>query len=183
MKVRLIALGAIAAMFGLAAVGHAQIPIHFSGAAGMSPPIGDLGDASTVGFNLNMRGETGISRTWGWRGDISWDRFGGRGDTDNWTYLGFAGNVIHRQAGPLYEYGGLGVYNQRQALLRPFADIDETNLGVQTGVGYNFPRMGRTNTFVEIGLVNVFKPGSSAGNALTPSANSVWFPVRFGIRF
>jgi hypothetical protein len=173
MRVRLIASGAVLAIILCAADASAQAEVHFSGAAGVSLPIGNLGDASSVGFNLNARGEVGITRAWSWRSDFSWDRFGGKADVSNTTYLGFGGNILHRQMGPLYEYGGLGVYNQRQALQPPFVDLDEWNLGVQGGVGYDFPRTGGTNTFIEIGVVNVFTSG----------LNSAWFPVRFGIRF
>ena len=172
MKALLIGVAAALAT-GSAAPARGQVPIHFSGAAGVSAPVGDLGDASNVGFNLNVRGEAGMERTWGWRGDISWDRFGGRGTVDNWTYLGFAGNVLHRQAGPLYQYAGLGIYNEREGFHRPFVDVDQTNVGVQAGVGYNFSRSNRSNTFIEIGVVNVFTSG----------VNSVWFPLRFGVRF
>jgi hypothetical protein len=173
MRVRLIAAGALLATIALAAKGGAQTTVHLSGAAGMSPPVGDLGDASNVGFNLNFRVEGRINPQWGWRGDMSWDRFGGRGPVDNWTYAGLGGNMVHYQAGSLYEYGGLGIYDQHQQMQRPFGNVDATNLGLQAGVGYNFARAGRTNPFVEVGLINVATSGS----------NSIWFPVRFGIRF
>lgn len=152
---------------------RAQAPIRFSGAAALALPIGDLGDAADVGFNLSVRGEGRLSSPgWSVRGDLSWDRFGGKGIVDAYSYLGAAANIVHRgSAGRLYEFGGLGLYNSKTS----FGDglnRDDTNLGLQLGLGLDL-NPGPHTPFVEFGLTNVFTSGS----------NSLWFPVRFGVRF
>jgi hypothetical protein len=173
MKAWSIAIIALAGVVSAAAPAGAQPPLHFSLAAGLSEPIGDLGSSSNLGFNLDLRGESGTTRVWGWRGDISWDRFGGKGAADSYSYLGFAGNILYRASGQLYEFGGFGIYDEHIAYERPQVSVDAASLGLQFGVGYNFARSTGTNTFVEIGLTNVF----------ATRGNETWVPVRFGVRF
>jgi hypothetical protein len=153
-----------------ASTAHAQTVMRFSVAGGMSPAVGTLGDVSDVGFNLGLRGETVRGGEWGFRGDLSWDRFGARGPVDAYSYLGLTANLLHRNGGGLYEFGGLGLYNQKIAFRDTGDNSSDTNLGMQFGVGLNFKS---NNTFVEFGLANVFTEGS----------NSTWFPLRFGVRF
>jgi opacity protein-like surface antigen len=165
-------LSAVVATFALAAplAAHAQTTVRFSVAGGASPAVGDLGRASDVGMSLAFRGETVRGREWGFRGDLTWDRFGSTGVVDAYEYFGLAGNLMHRDNTPWYEFGGLGFYNQKVAFRETRNDADNLNLGMQFGVGYNFksPR-----TFLELGIANVFTSGS----------NSVWFPLKFGVRF
>ncbi len=152
---------------------HAQTPVVFSGAAALGLPIGDLGNAADVGMSLAIRGEGRLtSPGWSLRGDLSWDRFGGRGPVNAYSYVGFAGNLVHHeQNSQLYEFGGLGLYGSKTSFVDA-ADHDDTNLGVQMGLGLNFSP-GPHTPFVEFGLTSVFTSGS----------NSLWFPVRFGVRF
>jgi hypothetical protein len=172
MKLSLIGLTAVA-IVSTAAQGRAQVPLHFSLAAGLSNPIGDLGAVTNAGYNISLRGESGTTSVWGWRGDISWDRFGGKGVTDEYSYLGFAGNIVYRASGQLYEFGGFGIYNQHVALDGPGAPGDDATLGLQFGVGYNFARSAGTSTFIELGLTNVF----------ATRGNETWIPLRLGVRF
>jgi len=151
-----------------------QTPIRFSAAAALALPIGDLGDAANVGFHLGLRGEGKLtsSPTWGLRGDLTWDHFGGKGVVDSYSFVALAGNLLHRSAGSrVYQYGGLGIYGSRTAFIDRLSR-DETNLGLQGGVGVDFPGKG-LNPFLEFGLTSVVTSGS----------NSLWFPLRFGIRF
>jgi len=154
-------------------VARAQTPVTFSGAAALALPIGDLGNAADVGFNLALRGEGKIgSPGWSLRGDLSYDRFGGKGVVDSYSYLGVAANLVHRTgAGRLYEFGGLGIYGSKTSFENQL-DHDDTNLGVQMGLGLDL-NPGPHTPFVEFGLTSVFTSGS----------NSLWFPVRFGVRF
>ncbi|HVT41004.1 MAG TPA: outer membrane beta-barrel protein [Gemmatimonadaceae bacterium] len=149
---------------------RAQTPMRFSVAGGMSLAIGTLGDVSDVGFDIGLRGETVRGREWGFRGDLTWDRFGARGPVDAYSYLGLAANLLHRHRGQLYEFGGLGLYNRKIAFRESGDNVSDSNLGMQFGVGLNFRS---NNTFVELGLVNVF----------TERSNNAWFPLRFGVRF
>lgn len=151
---------------------RAQTPIRFSGAAALALPVGDLGDAADVGFNLSFRGEGKLpSPNWFLRGDLSWDRFGGKGVVDSYSYLGIAANLVHRGSGRVYEFGGLGLYNSKTTF-NDQLNHDDTNLGVNLGVGLDL-NPGPHTPFVEFGLTNVITSGS----------NSLWFPVRFGVRF
>ncbi len=153
---------------------HAQTPVVFSGAAALALPIGDLGDAADVGFNLSLRGEGRIgSPGWSLRGDLSWDRFGGKGVVDSYSYLGVAANLVHRtSAGRLYEFGGLGIYDSKTSFENQL-NHDDADLGLQLGLGLDLAPSGPHTPFVEFGLTSVFTSGS----------NSLWFPVRFGVRF
>ena len=136
-------------------------------------PIGDLGNAADPGVNLALRGEGRLpARNWSLRGDLTWDRFSGKGAIDSYSYLGLAGNLVHRSAADrLYEFGGLGVYGNTMTFSNQLNHSD-TNLGVQMGLGLDLAP-GPHTPFVEFGLTGVFTSGS----------NSLWFPVRFGVRF
>jgi hypothetical protein len=151
----------------------APTPIRFSVAAAAALPVSDLGTANDVGFSLAFRGEGRLgSPGWGLRGDLSWDRFSGRGDVDSYSYLSAAGNLVyHNRGGNTYEFGGLGLYNAMTEYVDQL-NRNNTNPGMQAGVGVNLSR-GPNPAFMEFGLVSVFEPGGSA----------VWFPLRFGVRF
>jgi hypothetical protein len=150
-----------------------QTPVRFSGAAALALPVGDLGDNADAGFQLALRGEGKLpSPNWSLRGDLTWDYFGGKPGVDNYSYLGLAGNLVYRaNASRVYEFGGLGIYGSHAAFGGTLAS-DETNLGVQAGLGVDFNQSPHT-PFIEFGLTGVFTSGN----------NSVWFPVRIGVRF
>jgi hypothetical protein len=152
---------------------QAQTPVRFSGAAALVLPVGDLGNASDPGIDLAFRGEGPIgSRGWSLRGDLTWDRFPGRGIVDSYSYLGVAANLVHRDRGDrLYEFGGLGLYGDKTELVNSDNHSD-TNLGLQIGLGLDLAG-GQHPPFVEFGLTTAFTSGG----------NSIWLPVRVGIRF
>jgi hypothetical protein len=152
---------------------RAQTPVVFSGAAALALPIGDLGNAADPGINLAIRGEGRLgSPGWYLRGDLSWDRFGGRGPVDSYSYLGAAANLVHRESkSRLYEFGGLGIYGSK-VNFSGNVNSSDTNLGLQMGLGLDL-NPGPHTPFVEFGLTSVFTTGG----------NSVWFPVKFGVRF
>jgi len=151
----------------------AQTPVQFSVVGGMSLPAGDLAGGADLGFNLGVRAEgRPLSPGWALRGDLSWDRYDGRGGVDGYSYLALAGNLVHHETGGrLYEFGGLGIYNSRTSYTNTFGTSD-TNLGVQLGLGFALTRQA-PNVFTEFGLTSAFTSGRS----------SVWFPVRLGLRF
>ena len=152
---------------------RAQTPIRFSGAVNLGLPIGDLGNAADLGYGLAFRGEGKLSSPeWDLRGDITWDRFPGRGVVDNYSYLSLAGNFVHRMPGEnLYEFVGPGLYENTVSVTGG-GSASDTNLGLQMGIGLDLAK-GPHTPFVEFGLTSVFTSG----------ANTLWFPVRFGIRF
>ena len=151
---------------------RAQTPLNFSVGGGLSLPIGDLANSSELGLNFGFRGEgRRMQSGWSVRGDMSYDRYTGRGPVDAYSYLALAGNLVHRtQASRTYQFGGLGLYNSRVARTN-FSDATDTNLGVQMGLGYDLTNDQRV--FGEFGLTSAFTSGRS----------SVWFPVRIGMRF
>jgi hypothetical protein len=150
-----------------------ETTVRFSGAAALGLPAGDLGNAADVGYSLSLRGETRLwAPEWKFRGDLSWDRFPGRGIVDAYSYLGLAGNMMHRSQGDrFYEFGGLGLYGGTTAFNNQL-NQSETNLGLQMGLGLDLAP-GPHTPFMEFGVTNVFTSGS----------NTLWFPVRFGVRF
>jgi hypothetical protein len=173
---RKVLVAAVAALTVVTAprAGHAQTPIQFSGAVGLGLPVGNLGDAANVGFNLAVRGEGQLGSSpsdWGLRGDLSLDQLGGKGGLGSVSFWGAAANMVHRSHDSrLYEFGGLGLYDFRVS--GGGLTKSEMDLGLQVGVGYNLSQ-GPHATFLEFGLINVFATGSS----------ELWFPLRFGIRF
>jgi len=175
MKFRHTLITACVAVAAIAAprAAHAQTPIRFSGAVGLGLPIGDLGNAANLGYGLTFRGEGKLANPeWGLRGDITWDRFPGRAPIDNYSYLSLAGNFVHRMPGEsLYEFAGLGLYGSTTSF-NGGANVSTTDLGIQMGVGLDLSK-GPHTPFVEFGLTSAFTSG----------ANTLWFPVRFGIRF
>jgi hypothetical protein len=151
----------------------APSPVRFGFVGGLSLPAGDLGNEAGLGIALDLRAE-GRTRYPGWalRGDLSWDRYDGRGLVNAYSYTALAGNLVHREGnGRLYEYGGLGVYNSRVAFVDG-PDASDTNLGMQLGLGLDLsstvPRL-----FTEFGMTSAFTSGRS----------SIWFPVRLGFWF
>ena len=173
MHVRLIpTLGLVLALSTACAL-HAQSNVHFGVSGGVALPIGDLGDAANVGFDIGARITAPLSSpSWGLRGDLNWNRFGGKAGVDSYSFLSLAGNLVHREAGArLYEFFGPGVYNRKIELTNVF-NTSHTDLGLQGGVGLDMTA-SNLKTFVEFGLTSVFSTGT----------NSIWFPVRFGIRF
>ena len=163
---------ALAALFAAPRATPAQTPVRFSVVGGLSLPIGDLGNGTDLGVNLGVRGEgRPLAPGWAFRGDVSYDRYAGRGPVDEYTYLAFGANLVHHEPGlRVYEFGGLGVYSSRVAF-NSALNTSDTDLGVQMGAGFSLTRDNRV--FTELGLTSAFTSGRS----------SVWFPVRVGFRF
>ena len=169
---RTLSVAAAIAILAPAASAQQQTPVNFSAVGGLSLPLGDLANSSELGLNLGFRGEgRRMNSGWSLRGDVSYDRYSGRGAIDNLSYLALAGNLVHRMAGSrAYQFGGLGLYSSRVARTN-LSDNTDMNLGVQMGLGADLTRDNRV--FGEFGLTSAFTSGRS----------SVWFPVRVGLRF
>jgi hypothetical protein len=150
----------------------AQQPVRFSVVGGLSIPSGDLGRDAAIGLNLAMRGEgKPMAPNWSLRGDVSYDQYGGYGPVDRFSYLAFAGNLVHRGRGSrFYQFGGLGVYRSSTAFANA-SDRADTNLGMQVGGGVDLTRDKRV--FAEFGLTSAF----------TSRRSSLWLPMRIGMRF
>lgn len=168
---RTFSLAALAAVT-LASPASAQTPVRFSVIGGMSLPIGDLGNSSNLGLNIGVRGEgRAIAPGWSWRGDLGYDRFGGRNAVDYYSYTTVAANLVHREnGGTWYEFGGLGLYASTVAFTSA-VNRSDANLGMQLGGGLDLTSDHKV--FLEGGLASAFTSGRS----------SLWFPVRVGFRF
>lgn len=169
--VRVISLAAVV-VAAIASPAQAQTPVRFSVIGGMSLPIGDLGNSSNLGLSIGLRGEgKPMAPGWSWRGDIGYDRFGGRDAVDHYSYTTVAANLVHHESGgSWYEFGGLGFYASTVAFTSTINRSD-TNLGMQLGGGFDLTSDHKV--FLEGGLTSAFTSGRS----------SLWFPVRVGIRF
>lgn len=169
----LVAAAAVAAGVALGATrAGAQTPVRFSVVGGISLPTGDLGSNADVGLNLALRGEgRRVAQNWAIRGDLTFDRYDGRGTVDAYSYLAATANLVHHEtSGRMYEFGGLGLYNSRVAFSNSF-NRSTTDLGTQMGMGFELTQDRRV--FTEVGLTAAFTSGRS----------SLWIPVRIGMRF
>jgi opacity protein-like surface antigen len=168
--------------------------ITFGVSAGLSMPLGRMGDAFDSGFNLT--GHVGLQPAMftnlSFRGDVSFDRFnakksiGALVQEGTFTAIGVSANAVYGfpQSDPSamlrpYVLGGIGFYNGKNNYsqqLGSAAEIEvessDSNLGVQAGAGIDFKLSGFT-TFAELKFVNVFSEGSSTR----------WVPISFGFRF
>ena len=167
-----------AVVLGLAATLSTTQAQGISVAGAVNLPIGDLGEVSSVGFGVALRSESQLSGgLWGFRADFTFDRFGAKGAVDNFQYFTIATNLVHHSNAKFYQYGGLGLYNAKTvgkstgAGLTPASSATEQAFGFQGGVGVSLDLLGPKG-FLEVGIVNV----------LTSGRNSVWFPLRVGIR-
>ena len=167
-----VAIGALAMTGPLSTPAQAQSTIRLGLVGGLSLPAGDLGNSADAGPSIGLRAEGRLGPPrWSMRGDLSFDRFGGRGIVDSYSYSALAGSLVHREdGGHLYEYGGIGAYHARTEYTERINSSD-TNLGVQFGIGTEFGT--RTRWFVETGLTSAFTSGRS----------SLWFPIRLGLWF
>lgn len=164
--------------------------LRFSASAGVNVPISDLDTYAHTGFGVSVRTESPLGGpTWSLRSGVSYDRFGGKSayTVDHFEYLTFASDLVHHTNPRTYQFMGVGIYQSKTVLSRvnaslpaenpvSFLDIGrrvqtESDFGFQGGVGLNFGQI--TKTFLEIGIVDV----------LTTGRSSVWFPLRYGIRF
>jgi opacity protein-like surface antigen len=187
--------GMLVAMLAVPMVAGAQATApsrtSFSVDAGISLPLGDLGDGVGTGFGVHgalwYRLTNERMRV---RGDVGFDRFtgdnsiniGGVSAETNVTIIPVVGNVIYslgqsRQTARPYVLGGAGLFVARGSstvrvgnVTRDESETD-TNLGIQVGGGIEFQLAG-FSTFAEAKLVNVFGDGSAR-----------WIPLTFGIKF
>ena len=163
--------GALLVLAGRAEAQFMGRGMKFSGAIGLSAPIGDLDQRAGTGFGAALRTESDLgSEQWALRGDFSFDRFAGRAPVDSYQYFTVATNLVHRSNAKLYQFGGFGIYTAKTAIAADNTRA-ESAFGFQGGVGLNLRTTG-PKTFVEVGITDV----------LTTGRSSVWFPVRFGIR-
>ena len=143
-------------------------------AAGASLPVGDLGDATSIGYHaLGTLSISGTASTpLGFRIDGMFNSLSGKSqgpDVNIWTVNG---NLVYAFPGGLtatpYLIGGAGWYN----LKAEEADEGTNEFGINGGVGARSALSG-FSTFAEVRFHNVFTDESSAR----------LIPITFGIMF
>ncbi len=192
-KVRLAALAAFVAL-PLAVSAQEGRSVMFGVSAGLTMPIGHLGDVHSSGFNLT--GHATLSpaslSNLSFRGDLSYDKFDAKenialvSQKGSLSIIGVTANVIYAftqdDPGAItrpYILGGAGFYNSRGEITTRLGEVEQThkssdtNLGMQFGGGMEFNLSSGFSAFAEAKLVNVF--GESKSTRLVP--------ISFGVRF
>ncbi len=184
-----------AALFAMPFVAGAQEKgVRFGVSAGLSVPMGKLGDVNGTGYNLTGHATLSPSSlaNLSFRGDVGIDRFdakesiGSLTQKGGVTMIGFTANAIYAfsQDDPgavtrPYILVGGGFFNGRSkvtSILGAAEDTDSSNstdAGIQFGGGMEFNLSSGFGAFAEAKLVNVFGDGSSRR----------WIPISFGVRF
>ena len=194
---QLVSTVALVAAITLPATSSAQDgrPVQFGVSAGLTMPMGDIGDLYSSGFNV-------AGHVWflpatmpnlSFRGDVAFDRLsakeseleGAVNRDGSFTSIGVTGNVVFSfsQEDPSsfirpYLLAGIGMFNTKSSLTTSIGEaevtqsVSDTNFGFQAGGGINFNLSG-FQTFAEAKFVNVSAEGGSAR----------WIPISFGVRF
>jgi len=167
--------------FVLAAIGalsdsaQAQRRTSVGFAAGATFPVGDLGDATSTGFNIlgTLAVSGSASLPIGFRVDGMYNNLSGKSsgpDVNVWT---INGNLVYAFPGGTsvtpYIIGGAGWYNTKADESGAESSND---IGINVGVGARFALSG-LSTFAEIRFHNVFSDPNSAQ----------MIPLTFGILF
>jgi hypothetical protein len=177
-----IALGFVAASLALvagASTAQAQLPVQFGISAGAAMPNGDLGDATSMGYNVaGSVGYSPIALPVSFRVDGMWNQLSEKDNSGiGLRTLGVNANVVYTLPGVAlrpYVIGGLGMYSSK-----PTGDgMDDvessSDMGINAGLGARFALSGFT-AFAEARFHSLFVE-EDAGNAR-------FVPISFGIQF
>jgi opacity protein-like surface antigen len=183
MKRSAFAVAAIAlALTASASTAQAQRPVSFGVAAGAAVPTGDLGDATSLGYNVT--GSIGYSmpampvsfRVDGMFNQLSGKDFGGVTGPDL-RIMALTANAAYTLPGVAvrpYVIAGAGMYSSK-------ADVDgaesSSDFGLNGGLGVRFA-LGGLSTYAEARLHNIFVK-DDAGE----KHNVQFSPISFGIQF
>ena len=175
----------LAAMLAMPAALSAQTakPISFGVSGGLSVPTGDLSDGVDAGYAVagHVYLKPSGSRTLGFRGDVSFDRWASKFNDDlSLRSLGFVANAMldlaaaNNSAIKPYVIGGVGLFNTKASASSGSvsSSSSSSDVGAQVGGGLRFQLSG-FSTFVEAKYVNVFSDPNSTG----------YIPITFGVRF
>ena len=151
--------------------------VHAQGASvaiGAAAPAADLANGASAGFDaqLQLRTDPMIGRL-ALRIEISYDHFSGKGGAAGTTFSGQAISLIGDLGDTFYWSAGPGYYQSNHpTTINGHTAVEQLNyLGVQAGIGANFP-VFRWKGFVEVEGVRPFRGGTTL----------IFVPVRFGIR-
>jgi opacity protein-like surface antigen len=184
MKRSAFAVAAIAlALTASASSAQAQRPVSFGIAAGAAVPTGDLGDATSLGYNVT--GSIGYSlpamplsfRVDGMFNQLSGKEFSPDVTGPDLRIMGLTANAAYTLPGVAvrpYVIAGAGMYSSK-------ADVDgaesSNDMGVNAGLGVRFA-LGGLSTYAEARFHNVF-----VKDDLGEKHNVQFSPISFGIQF
>ena len=160
--------------FAVSTSADAQRRTSLGFAAGASVPVGDLGDATSIGYHaLGTLSISGTASTpLGFRIDGMYNGLSGKSQGPDLAVWTVNGNFVYAFPGGLtatpYLIGGAGWYH----LKAEEADEGTNELGINGGIGARFALSG-FSTFAEVRFHNVFTDESSAR----------LIPITFGILF
>lgn len=183
---RIIRMSVCAALVAMPAMAIAQgRPITLGVSGGASLPIGDLGDAYSVGYAVagHVYLKPASSSKLGFRGDVGYDSFSAKSSSSvsnaNYSVLSAMANVMVNMGEEMgtrrpYILGGGGLLRSKSTVKTSGVDFEATSsdLGVQGGVGMNFALSG-FSTFLEAKYVYAFVDNGSLS----------YIPITFGIKF
>lgn len=197
-SLRMIGLAALVALPATLSAQQSR-PVSIGVSGGVSLPMGDLSDGFSPGFNVG--GHVAIKpASWSnlsLRIDGTYDRFSSKDEVEilglssNLSNIGITGNLVFAfpQSSPAvvrpYVLGGAGAYISKVTVESNGTSLsgssgNETNVGIQGGVGIMFNLSGFT-TFLEAKFVNVFS--NSDDNSSNSASSARWIPITFGVRF
>ncbi len=176
-SMRVVGLAALLTALPAALSAQSTRPISFGVSGGLSVPTGDLGDAVDAGYSVagHVYFKPSGSSMLGFRGDVSFDRWAFKGNSDVSTRnLAVVANALldigagSSSAIAPYVLGGVGLFNGKSSVNN---SESSSEVGVQAGGGLRFKLSG-FSTFVEAKYVNVFSDPSTG-----------YIPITFGVRF
>ncbi len=181
---RLVLAASVLAMMGTAQVTHAQLPIRFGIAGGVSAPAGDLSKVTNSGFNATLLMELRPPLLpVGFRVEGAWNQFGfdksKTGPIDkNARALSLNANGIVNIPSPtllkFYAIGGIGMYKIRTASTlggATYTQVSDNKFGYNIGAGLRLP-FPAFEPFLEVRYHQV-----------VDSDGFTFVPVTFGIKF
>jgi hypothetical protein len=166
----------ISAVALAASASSAAAQVNFSLGAGPTIGIGDLGDATDMGYHAQLSAGFAVPvLPVGLRADGMFTRlpFAGEGDGNYQVISGTLNAVVNIPSVGITPYliGGVGFYNSKFDFDEADSESD-TDLGVNVGAGIRFGLPG-LGVFAEARLHNIFGDGDSVRMV----------PITLGVRF
>ena len=172
--------GCAALLLLAAPTARAQWSPSFVAKAGATIPIGDFGEVTSLGYNVGVGAEfTKPATALGFRLELDFhensldeDVFG---ESDiKWRHIAGIANLTYQQpTSNLFLIGGVGVY---RGYLSDVDASDDTNFGLNGGIGYRFNLTG-FSTFIEARFHHLFNDNEAV------DAKTQFIPISFGVRF
>lgn len=124
---------------------QAYNPFQIGGAVGAAIPMGDLGNATNLGYNVTLAlGYKPAASPLGFRFDAAYNEFGFQGGGGNFNIPSFTANAVYDlPSGGFSPYliGGAGLYRP-SAAISGFGSGSENRFGFNAGGGVKMPLSG-----------------------------------------